>query len=144
MNLRQLWILASGLFWTILAAWIQPENLNQTWLTVQILREVLFYSLHSVPRLRHGSFFSVGKFTSHWFLNNGCGFSVSQPFNGVPFFPLGVFFVPSVAHKMVQLKTDSILELIKYVNQMKLLLPNIMIKSNKSNIKQIKKIKMKL
>ena len=41
------------------AAWIQPENLNQYWLTVQILREVLFNSLHSVPRLRSGSFFSV-------------------------------------------------------------------------------------
>ena len=41
------------------AAWIQTENLNQYWLTDQILREVLFNSLHSVPRLRSGSFFSV-------------------------------------------------------------------------------------
>ena len=40
-------------------AWIQTENLNQNWLTVQILREVLFNSLHSVPRLRSGSLFSV-------------------------------------------------------------------------------------
>ena len=41
------------------AAWIQTENLNQYWLTLQILREVLFNSLHSVPSLRSGSFFSV-------------------------------------------------------------------------------------
>lgn len=90
--------------WTKLAAWMLTANLDQNWLTIRMLGEAVF-----IPSTQGWGWDTevsclspLWEFISHLIARTGWSLLVSELYDRVPLsLPWGVFFVSSVAHKLM-------------------------------------------